>query len=96
MIGESIREMREVESGEHSKSMAIEWQDSVPEILLACEPMELVEILVRNGAERTPLASLTNLENLPRLAIKEKGSRKWRRQDHKRDEKLGEGELRRG
>lgn len=72
MVGDSSRVIREVESEEHSKGMAIERHDSVPKISLAREPMELVEILVHNEAERIPLASLTNLGNLQRSTAKEK------------------------
>lgn len=58
--------------------------------------MELVDILVQNGADRIPLANITNLGSSPRSAGTEQGGRKWRRQAHNKAEMLGTGELRKG
>lgn len=35
MVGDSSRVIREVKSGEYSKRLATEWQDIMPEILIA-------------------------------------------------------------
>lgn len=96
VVGDSSRGSTEENCGKCSKSDAIVGRDSGSEFPSEGEPMDLVDILVLNGANRLPLANITNLGSSLRPTGTKQGGRKWRRQAPNKADKIGTGDLSKG
>lgn len=59
-----------------------------------CDYQDLVKIPIIHGEERFALVSIPLLNNVQESVVKEKGGRKWRRVDHKKDKIQNEGDRR--
>lgn len=77
--------------GECSKLMEIEEKVQDKENQLCKESVELIEIPVHHGKDRTPLFNISQLVNNQVIVTKEKGGQKWKRAAHKTEELKGAG-----
>lgn len=75
---------RECEAGSNSKQKAIVWGSSDKDQAMFSTSMELVDIPVYYGEDKSPLTDISSKVNSKRNIVKENRSRKWNRLEGKK------------
>lgn len=89
VASESVRS--EMEIGSSSRQVEVVWRRNEMENANGCVQMELIDIPVKHGEAKKPLAEISSKASIQENTGKGKGSRKWKRVERKLGEQPGKG-----